>query len=128
MTMAARAVWKVAELGERCGKYFHYRDLIEAGETWARYRIDNRPKEPATYQAMRDLCARVLDPVYDRFGAGIKVTYAFASKELDRLVQQKAVPNTTRNGDQHAGCELNNRERPVCSKLRFAPLQTATIS
>ena len=41
------------DLGEKCGKYFTYRNLIEAGETWARYRIDNRPKEPATYQAMR---------------------------------------------------------------------------
>jgi hypothetical protein len=71
--------------GDPCGEHFRYRDLIEVGKTWKAHQIDNRPREIATYAAMRELCCRVLDPVHKEFGC-IEITYAFASRGLDKLV------------------------------------------
>lgn len=59
---------------EPCGRHFRYRDLIEVGKTWKAHRIDNRPRQLATYDAMRELSHRVLDPVHDEFGS-IAITY-----------------------------------------------------
>ncbi|MGH7091602.1 MAG: hypothetical protein ACREFQ_22150, partial [Stellaceae bacterium] len=73
----------------------------------------------ATYEAMQALCATVLDPVYERFG-GVVLTYAFASPALDKLIHQNPNPNANRRGDQHAGCELNGRGKPICSRLGLA--------
>ncbi|MDE1968553.1 MAG: hypothetical protein KGI92_06570 [Alphaproteobacteria bacterium] len=101
---------------ERCGQHFRYRDLIEVGNTWERHRVDNRPRERATYDAMAALCAKVLDPVRAKFGDP-QLTYAFASPALDKLVHQRPSPNTTRSRDQHAGCELNSKGKPYCSRL-----------
>jgi hypothetical protein len=53
---------------EPCGRHFRYRDLMEVGKTWNAHRIDNRPREAATYDAMRELCYWVLDPVHGEFG------------------------------------------------------------
>ena len=101
---------------ERCGQHFRYRDLIEVGSTWEQHRIDNRPRERATYEAMAALCTKVLDPVQTKFG-GLDLTYAFASPALDKLVHRRPSPNTTRSRDQHAGCELNSKGKPYCSRL-----------
>jgi len=106
-------------LDDRCGRHYRYRDLIECGETWRRDQIDNRPHRLETYAAMRELCRRVLDPVVDQFGIA-DLHYAFASAALDKLVRRKQFPNTTRNLDQHAGCELNSKGRPYCSRLGLA--------
>jgi len=106
-------------LNDRCGRHHRYRDLIECGETWRHYKIDNRPQRLETYAAMRELCLRVLDPVVDRFGP-VELTYAFASPALDRLVRLKPYPRTTRHLDQHAGCELNRYGQPYCSRLGVA--------
>ncbi|MGH6868239.1 MAG: hypothetical protein ACREDA_05070 [Methylocella sp.] len=106
-------------LDDRCGRHFSYRDLIEVGSTWAQHRIDNRPQQPATYEAMAALCAAVLDPVYERFG-GVVLTHGFASPSLDELIHQRPNPNTTRSRDQHAGCELNGRGKPYCPRLGLA--------
>ena len=106
-------------LDELCGRHFRYRDLIECGETWRRYKIDNRPQRLETYAAMRELCLRVLDSVVDRFGP-VELTYAFASAKLNKLVRRKSKPGTTRRLDQHAGCELNRNGRPYCLRLGFA--------
>lgn len=115
-------------LDEPCSKHFRYRDLIECGETWHRYQIDNRPQRAETYAAIRDLCARVLDPVVEQFGP-IELTYAFVSPALDRLVRLKPYPRTTRRLDQHAGCELNRNGRPYCTRLGLAAdIQVAGVS
>lgn len=106
-------------LNDLCGKHHRYRDLIECGETWRRYQIDNSPDRPETYAAMRELCLRVLDPVVDRFGP-VELHYAFASPALDKLVRLKPYPRTTRHLDQHAGCELNRYGQPYCSRLGLA--------
>ena len=104
---------------ESCGKHFRYRDLIEVGETWRVHRIDNRPREIATYDAMRAICAKVLDPVQDKFGR-VELTYAFSSPELDKLVHLDPAPNAYRRGDQHAGCELDIKGKPFCTRLGLA--------
>jgi len=101
---------------DSCGQHFRYRNLIEVGSTWAQNRIDNRPRQMATYQAMQAICAQVLDPVYEKFG-GVELTYAFSSPALDKLVHQNPSPNATRSGDQHAGCELDTKGKPFCSRL-----------
>jgi hypothetical protein len=103
-------------LDDQCGQDFRYRDLIEVGSTWERHRIDNRPRERATYEAMAALCAKVLDPVHDKFGRPV-LTYGFVSPALDKLVHRNPSPNACRKGDQHAGCELNRKGKPYCSRL-----------
>jgi hypothetical protein len=103
-------------LDDHCSANFRYRDLVEVGETWRLHRIDNWPKQLATYQAIRELCFRVLEPVIERFGP-IELTYAFASAALDKLVHTKPLPNTSRGLDQHAGCELNRNGRHYCARL-----------
>jgi hypothetical protein len=106
-------------IDESCGAHFRYRELIEVGQTWGRYRIDNRPSQLATYAAMRELCEKVLDPAYEQFGP-LKITYAFVSPQLDKLVRENPRPNTTRSLDQHAGCELNGNGKPYCRRLGLA--------
>ncbi len=101
---------------EPCGRHFRYRDLIEVGKTWNAYRIDNRPRQRATYEAMRGVSERVLDAVHDEFGS-VEITYAFASRELDKLVHLQPNAQTSRSHDQHAGCELNKNGKPFCKRL-----------
>jgi hypothetical protein len=105
------APWMLPAITDKCGSHLTYRDFIECAETWRRLRIDNVPRRPATYVAMRDLCANVLDPVIDHFGP-IELTYGFASAALSKLVQ-----NVTLDADQHVGCELNRSGRPFCRRL-----------
>jgi len=70
----------------------------------------------ATYEAMRAICAEVLDCVHDKFGR-VELTYAFASPELDKLVHENPNPNTTRDRDQHAGCEKDKHGKLFCRRL-----------
>ena len=98
---------------------FRYGDLIEVGATWERHRIDNRPRKQATYDVMAALCAKVLDPVHDKFGRPV-LTYGFVSPALDKLVHRNPSPNAFRKGDQHAGCEVNGEGKPYCSRLGLA--------
>ena len=112
-------------LDDLCGHYLTYRDFTECSDTWKKASlagpvIPNVPTHPDTYRAIRELCEYILDPVSDRFGR-IELTYGFASQILDRYVRDRAAaegrpPNTTRNGDQHAGCELNTRGEPYCRR------------
>lgn len=109
-----------ADLDEPCGEHFVYRQLVECGETWrqlaaAGQPVDNVPREPGTFAAMRDLCAAVLDPVVRRFGR-LDLTYAFASPRLTRHIAGRIHPP----GDQHAGHERDRAGKPVCSRLGVA--------
>jgi hypothetical protein len=103
-------------MADKCGSYLTYQTFIECGTTWLGSHVDNVPKRPETYAAIRDLCANVLDPVIDHFGP-IELTYAFASAALNKLVHKNPHPNVTFNGDQHAGCELNKTGKPFCPRL-----------
>ena len=73
---------------------------------------------------MKDICEKILDPVWEKFGV-MTLTYGFASNELDKAVRERAVritrpANTTRNGDQHAGCESKSTGKPICERLGIA--------
>lgn len=110
------------DLDSPCGAHFTYRDLIECGETWRRLAaaqlappLDNRPRSPETFAAMRSLCAAVLDPVVERFGR-VELTYAFASAALTRHIKGRIHPPL----DQHAGHELGRTGKPVCPRLGLA--------
>jgi hypothetical protein len=110
-------------LDDPCGEHFRYRDLVECGETWHRLRaragdgppFDNVPRVAETFDAMRALCAAVLDPVVRRFGR-IELTYAFASPALTRHIPGRIHPP----GDQHAGHERGRAGSALCGRLGLA--------
>ena len=52
-------------------------------ETALRLDIDNTPNEAET-EALRLLCEKVLQPVRDHFGKGVKVNSAFRCEDLNR--------------------------------------------
>ena len=106
---------KIPQLEQRCGSTFNYRDLILCGETQARIGIPNVPLNPATYNALHDLCARVLDPVIDYFGS-IRLTYGFASQALTSKIEGRIAPKL----DQHASHECNRLGKPICDRLGAA--------
>ncbi len=111
------------DLDQPCGKHFSYRDLIDCGETWhllhaehsAGAVIDNLPREPDTFAAMRALCATLLDPLVEHFGP-ISLTYAFASPALTRQIPARIHPPL----DQHAGHERTRTGKPICARLGLA--------
>ena len=106
---------KIPPLDQGCGVNFNYRDLILCGETQARIGIPNLPLNPATYNALYDLCVKILDPVIDYFGS-IRLTYGFASPALTSKIEGRIAPKL----DQHASHECNRLGNPVCDRLGAA--------
>jgi len=106
---------KVPVLDQLCGNQYCYRDFIECGETQARLKIPNVPKNPATYNALYDLATKILDPVTDYFGA-IRLTYGFCSSELASNIDGRIAPKL----DQHASHESNRLGKPICHRLGAA--------
>ena len=115
------------DLDESCGRYFRFRQFFECSETWeltsATDPFDNVPLQLATFDAIRVLCRKVLDPLYDHVStlsgfSELKLTYAFASAELVRRVRARnTYPNITPHSDQHAGCEFNRNGQPICERF-----------
>jgi hypothetical protein len=110
------------DLSTPCGEHFAYRDLIACGETWDRLTaeaggepFDNVPRVAQTFEAMRLLCAVLLDPVVRQFGP-IVLTYGFASRALTRHIAGRIHPPA----DQHAGHEVGAGGRLVCPRLGLA--------
>ena len=100
------------DLDAPCGRRWRFRDIVEVGVTWKRLKPDNVPTRPETYEAIRTLCAELLDPVADAFGRPT-LTYGFASPSLTRHIDGRICPSL----DQHAGCELRRNGRPICPRL-----------
>lgn len=96
--------WVAPDPDTACGESLTFRDFFEAGETWARHRVDNIPRQKETFEAIERLCRDVLDPVRRRFGP-FRITYGFAGPQLTRLVPGQI----DRSLDQHAGHELKPR-------------------
>ncbi len=99
-----------------CSPHFRYWDFFECSDSWVRTRLDNVPRQRATYQAIDLLCQTVLEPIWSRFGP-ITLTYAFSSAALVRVIRQNPNPTITPGVDQHAGCELNRAGKPICPRL-----------
>jgi len=106
---------KIPQLDQGCGVNFNYSDLIFCGETQARIGIPNLPLNPATYNALYDLCVNILDPVIDYFGS-IRLTYGFASPALTSKIEGRIAPKL----DQHASHECNRLGKPICDRLGAA--------
>ncbi|WP_421738371.1 hypothetical protein [Caulobacter sp.] len=102
----------VEDLDAWASESFRYRDLIECGETWARLRPDNCPRQAATYAAIASLARDVLDPIARALGAPV-LTYGFAGPTLTRNIGGRIAPSL----DQHAGHELTARGVPICPRL-----------
>ncbi len=99
-------------LEERCGKHLTFRNLVHCGETQASTGITNLPQQAETYTALVQLATLVLDPVIEYFG-DIILTHGFCSRDLAKHIPGRIAPAL----DQHAGHELNNRGKPICSRL-----------
>jgi len=105
----------IPPLDAPCGRYLTFRDLIECGETWRQTRIDNRPKQPESYNALHDLAIHVLDPLIDYFGM-IRLTFGFCSPALARKIPGRI----DRKRDQHAAWERNRLGNLICPRLGAA--------
>jgi len=100
-----------ADLDAPCGRCLTLRDLVHVGETWARVRIPNYPRQPETIAWLHRLAERVLDPVATQFGP-VQITYGFASCDLIRHIPGRIDPSR----DQHAGHELRRDGHMVCPR------------
>lgn len=100
-----------ADLDVPCERSLTLRDLVHAGETWAKVRIPNHPRQPETIVWLHRLAEQVLDPVAMRFGA-VRITYGFTSPDLIRYIPGRIDPSR----DQHAGHELRRDGRLVCPR------------
>lgn len=92
-----------------------YRHLIECGETQERTKLSDLPRQADTYTALYELAINVLDPIIDYFGM-IELSYGFCSAELTRAIPGRIASSL----DQHAGHELNRRNKPICERLGAA--------
>lgn len=99
----------MAGLDEFASRHFRYRDLVEAGGTFAQHQPDNTPQVPETWTWLARLAAGILDPVVDSFGWP-EITYGFAGANLIRYVDGGVVPAR----DQHAGFERDGDDQPIC--------------
>ena len=101
-------------INNSCSKHFSYKDIIECGETWTKYRyiISNNPTENDTYNSIKLLCMTLLDPIVDHFGK-INLTYGFSSMKLTKLIKGRIYPLT----DQHSGHEKKKNGEYICNRL-----------
>jgi hypothetical protein len=106
---------KIPSLDQQCGHNLTYRQLIECSETQNRLGIKNLPLNPASYNALFDLCTNILDPVIDYFGP-IKLTYGFSSHTLTSKIDGRIAPKL----DQHSAHECNRLGNPICDRLGAA--------
>ncbi len=113
------ASMSLPDIDEACSSNFAYRDFIQCSETWWRTRVDNVPRQAATYAAMRQMADSILEPLSCQF-VKPRLTYAFSSSALVRLLRRQSFPNVTPTGDQHASCELNRNGSPICDRLGIA--------
>jgi hypothetical protein len=92
-------------IDDACGRHFRFRKFFECSDTWDQTSkampFENIPLQLASFDAIRTLCQKVLDPLYeyvctlDGF-SGLKLTYAFVADELDKRVRERnTYPNTT---------------------------------
>jgi hypothetical protein len=108
----------VPDLDARASEFFTFRDLIECGETWARLAgsdsgFDNLPVQPESWQALSMLATILLDPIHRRFGP-VALTFGFCSPALARAIRTNPQPRISPADDQHASCELDRRDKPIC--------------
>ena len=106
----------LVDLDAACGRRLKYRDLVECGNTWRERAesgepIDNVPRQPETFAALRALCEAIIDPLADALGPPV-LTYGFASPRLTKNIRHGIAPRL----DQHVACEMNEDGALLCSR------------
>lgn len=96
---------------DMCGANFTFRQLIECGDTWKKTRLENFPKEPASFTALRELARHIIDPVVDYFGM-VELTYGFCSHSLAKKISGRIAPAL----DQHAAHERKRGGATICKR------------
>lgn len=115
-------------LDSRASRYFSWRQLVHAGETWhalAERGIApaNVPQEQQSWDDYAALAARVLDPLWEAFGS-VQITYGFSSWDLSRQIKGRCCPGL----DQHAASEQRLGKR-ICPRQGAAvDVQVAEVS
>ena len=99
------------KLEDKCSEYLVYGDLIEAGETFNKSTLHNKPEQLASYIAIRDLSTFLLDPIIEEFGS-IDITYGFCSHQLSKKIPGRITPKL----DQHSAFETNSLGRRICKR------------
>lgn len=103
------------DLDELASRFFSWRQLFHAGETWqhlhrAGKAPDNVPLQQESWESYGELARLVLDPLRAVW-ANVQITYGFASPELTRCIEGRIYPAL----DQHAASELRHGRR-VCER------------
>ena len=98
-------------LDASCGQFLTYRNLVECGETQASSGLENIPKQPESFGALRVLAREVLDPVIEEYGM-IEITHGFSSAALSQKIPGRIAPRI----DQHAAHEIIRLGNLICSR------------
>jgi hypothetical protein len=95
--------------------------------------LENLPKEPETWEAIRQMEAQLLTPLLQHFGP-FHISYGFASAALVRAIRARArqegrTPQIAPHLDQHCGHERNRSGRRICTRDGLAvDLQIPDVS
>ncbi|MCF7970009.1 MAG: hypothetical protein K9L22_02450 [Methylococcaceae bacterium] len=106
-------------LSNYCSKHFKYLDFIDCGETQEKNQLVNSPKDPRTIAAIESLATGILDPVVEQFGE-LKLTYGLCANDLLLQIKKRPSPGIAPQLDQHAGYEVNSKNKRICQRDGFA--------
>lgn len=98
-------------INHKCSKYFRYIDFIECSDTQKKVKVDNSPKEIATYEAISYLAKTIMDPIVEQFGQP-QITYGLCSHNLQKHIKKSVAPGL----DQHSGSEKNSKGNLICPR------------
>ena len=98
-------------INDKCSKYFTYIDFIECSDTQKKVKVDNSPKELATYEAISYLAKTIMDPIVEQFGQP-QITYGLCSHNLQKHIKKSVAPGL----DQHSGSEKNSKGNLICPR------------
>ena len=102
-------------INDKCSKYFTYIDFIECSDTQKKVKVDNSPKELATYEAISYLAKTIMDPIVEQLGQP-QITYGFCSHNLQKHIKKSVAPSL----DQHSGSEKNSKGNLICPRRGMA--------
>lgn len=82
--------------------------------------LENRPLQPETWEAIRQIEVQLLQPLLNHFGP-FHISYGFAGPALLRAIRGRARvegrnPQIAPHLDQHCGHELSRSGRRICAR------------
>lgn len=91
-----------------------YTQLLNWHQARHQFAGDNTPS-PASELFLALLTRQILLPVAEHFG-NLTITYGFTGPVLSRYIQRLLPAGTAPGLDQHACCELNSKNSPICKR------------